>query len=108
MVVAAYIYKNSAVTHTVGDETIACIELIASVTNERGANHRIYFTHTLAALSPEFGCVVLEEVSDTVGLMGFARSMSELTELYAQSSEYIMFNYAAYPVQPDKALLIGI
>jgi len=108
VVVAAYIYKNSAVTHMVDGEKVACVELIASVAKSRGTNHRIYFTHTLAALSPDFGCIVMEEVSDTNGLVGFARSISELTELYAQSSEYIMFNYAAHPVSPDKALLIGI
>lgn len=108
VVVAVYIYKNSSVKHTIGDDTCACAELVASVYKNRVANHHIYFTHTLATLRSEFGCVIMEEISDTVSLSRFARSISELSELHSQSSEYIMFNFAAHPISPNKALLIGL
>jgi hypothetical protein len=108
VVVSMYIFKNSSVEHVIENEKNSCIELVASVSKDRKTNHRIYFTHTLAALRPEFGFVILEETSDIVELMGFVRSISELTEIYAQSSEYIMFNFAAHPILAGKALLIGL
>lgn len=107
-VVAVYVYKNSSVAHSGVDY----VELIASIadTTTRGsrAAHATFFTHTLNIIKDEFGGIFAEAISDTVHLSEFIRHTSDLSLQSVQTTEFVMFNYAAHPISGENALLIGM
>lgn len=107
-VVAVYVYKNSSVAHSGEDY----VELMASVadttTRVARANHATFFVHTLNMINDEFGGIFVEATSDTVHLLEFIRHTSDLSLQSVQTNEFVMFNYAAYPISGENALLIGV
>jgi hypothetical protein len=107
-VVAAYVYKNSSVSHG----GVAYVELAASIANTATraakANHATYFAHTMNAMRDEFGGLFVEAASDTVHLTSFIRHTSELSLQSTQTTEFVMFNYAARPVGGGDVLMIGV
>ena len=107
-VIATYIYKNSSVAHAGVDY----VELTASIadtsTRSNRAKHATFFAHTISMLEADFGGIFVEATSDTVHLERFIRNTRELSLTNTQTTEFVMFNYAARPVNGDKVLLIGV